>query len=83
MKPRTGIKRYTPDDLNNRGKKPVGEGSRRATGMRRMTGMEDDDRSADDVDDEEAEEEEEPRPVVREKLRTKRGRGKTTRGRKN
>ena len=77
LKPRTGINRYTPEDFNNKGKKPVAEGSHMTRGMMRMRGMDDDD------DDEEEIELEEPQPVVRKKkLDTKRGRGKSTRGRK-
>ena len=75
LKPRTGINRYTPEDFNDKGKKAVAEGSRMTRGMTRMRGMDD--------DDEEEIELEEPQPVVRKKkLATRRGRGKSTRGRK-
>ncbi|KAE8805348.1 hypothetical protein D1007_18587 [Hordeum vulgare] len=68
LKPRRGIKRYTPEDDANKGKKPVYGGSHMIEDVRRMRGMDNED------------ELEEPQPVVSKKLPTKRGRDHKTRG---
>lgn len=69
LKPRLGIKRFTPEDFNDRGNRTVG-------GCSRMADLD---------DEVEEEEEEAPQPVApsrRRKIATKRGRGgKNTRGR--
>ncbi|KAE8774700.1 serine/threonine-protein phosphatase 7 [Hordeum vulgare] len=70
LKPQRGIKRYTPKDYANKGKKSVFEVSRMTEDVIRMRDTDDDD------------ELEEPQPDVRKKLPTKRGRGNRTRGTK-
>ncbi|KAE8790827.1 hypothetical protein D1007_34820 [Hordeum vulgare] len=67
LKPRKGIKRYTPKDYANKGKNPVTGGSRMTEDVTRMRGMDDEDDDDDELD--------EPQPVVRKKLTSKRGRG--------
>ncbi|KAE8815112.1 Disease resistance protein RPM1 [Hordeum vulgare] len=68
LKPRKGIKRYTPEDYENKGKNPVAVVSRMIKDMTRLRGMDDEDDDHDELH--------EPQPVVRrKKLASKRGRG--------
>ncbi|KAE8789552.1 mutator protein [Hordeum vulgare] len=51
LKPRKGIKRYTPEDYANKGKNLVAGGSRMRDDVTRMRGMDDDDDDDDELDE--------------------------------